>query len=276
MKFQNRTVLIVVVLLAIAAAVWYFGMRKEPAVMPLPTAQQTPTSPTEPAPMASGAVEAMPAPMAASAAAPMGAATPPLQAEGVDAALAELLGGKAELAQVQTDGFTRRLAATVDNLGRSFAPAGMWPVMPTPGRFSAIGQGAALAISPDNYQRYDAFVATVQKLDAAQAAQFVARMQPMLQSAYTNLGYPDGDFRKRLVAVIDQLLATPEVKPPVKLSLVEVKGEIPSTRPWVRYRFADPKLEALGAGQKVLIRMGPDNASKVKAKLTAIRAELVK
>ena len=38
------------------------------------------------------------------------------------------------------------------------------------------------------------------------------------------------------------------------------------------YTFADPTLEALPAGQKLLLRMGPDNAAVVKAKLKELRA----
>jgi len=36
--------------------------------------------------------------------------------------------------------------------------------------------------------------------------------------------------------------------------------------------FADPALESLPAGQKLLIRMGPDNAAAVKVKLKELRA----
>jgi hypothetical protein len=42
----------------------------------------------------------------------------------------------------------------------------------------------------------------------------------------------------------------------------------------VFYEFADAELEALPAGQKILIRIGPANAAKVKAKLREIRGEL--
>jgi hypothetical protein len=42
----------------------------------------------------------------------------------------------------------------------------------------------------------------------------------------------------------------------------------------VFYKFADPELESLSAGQKIMIRMGPQNAEKVKAKLRALRREL--
>jgi DUF3014 family protein len=38
------------------------------------------------------------------------------------------------------------------------------------------------------------------------------------------------------------------------------------------YTYADPALEARPAGQKLLIRMGPENAALIKAKLTQLRA----
>jgi hypothetical protein len=44
----------------------------------------------------------------------------------------------------------------------------------------------------------------------------------------------------------------------------------------VFYQFADPKLEDLSAGQKLLIRMGPANERNLKEKLRDFRAELVK
>ena len=38
------------------------------------------------------------------------------------------------------------------------------------------------------------------------------------------------------------------------------------------YIYADPTLEARPAGQKLLIRMGPENAAVIKAKLVELRA----
>jgi len=45
-------------------------------------------------------------------------------------------------------------------------------------------------------------------------------------------------------------------------------------KPEAYYLFADKDLESLSAGQKILIRMGPENAARVKSKLTEIRAAL--
>jgi hypothetical protein len=67
-----------------------------------------------------------------------------------------------------------------------------------------------------------------------------------------------------LIEVIDHLLATPEVRDPVRL-----------VQPRVMYEYADPQLQALSAGQKVLIRMGAANAAVVKTKLRELRTELM-
>ena len=41
------------------------------------------------------------------------------------------------------------------------------------------------------------------------------------------------------------------------------------------YVYADPELESLSAGQKILVRMGPANAAVVKDKLRQIRGEVI-
>jgi hypothetical protein len=53
-----------------------------------------------------------------------------------------------------------------------------------------------------------------------------------------------------------------------------VPAPIDLTQPKVLYEFADPSLEQRSAGQKMLIRMGPVNESRVKAKLRDIRRSL--
>ncbi|MFX9123653.1 DUF3014 domain-containing protein, partial [Acinetobacter baumannii] len=43
----------------------------------------------------------------------------------------------------------------------------------------------------------------------------------------------------------------------------------------VFYEYADPKLEALSAGEKLLLRMGPSNEAVIKAKLRELRRSIV-
>jgi hypothetical protein len=203
------------------------------------------------------------------------AAQPPLAAVDIGAALTELLGRKAVLSFFQLEDFPRRFVATVDNLGRAHSPPMLWPVNPTAGRFTVEEVNGATVIAPDNSSRYTPLVLLAETVDIRRAVDLYVRLYPLLQSTYAELGYPRGYFNDRLIAVIDQLLATPVIEGPIKLELTDVKGPIPSERPWVRYQYADPSLESLSAGQKILLRVGPVNGRRLKAKLAEIRAELL-
>ena len=76
--------------------------------------------------------------------------------------------------------------------------------------------------------------------------------------------------------MLDHLIATPLPPQPLAVTLVEVKGTVPSLRPWVRYEYADPTLEAMSAGRKMLIRTGPDNQARLQAKLKEIRQRVAR
>ncbi len=151
----------------------------------------------------------------------------------------------------------------------------MWPAHPTPQRFQTQGDGETKTISIDNGARYTPFVLFVESVDTARAASLYAKLYPLFQQAYEELGYPGRYFNDRLVAVLDHLLKTPEPAGPVQVRLTEVKGEMKgdavSETPWLRYEFADPQLESLSAGQKILIRMGPVNERRMKTKLAEFR-----
>lgn len=213
--------------------------------------------------------------MAASETLALPAPAQPVSAAGIGAALDELVGSKAVGLFLHTDDFARRLVATVDNLGREHAPAMVWPVRPTPGRFATERRASDTLISADNAARYTGFVQLVESVDPGRAADLYARMQPLLQRAYEALGFPGRRFDARLLQVIDLLLATPEPATPVALVLTEVKGPLASERPWQRYEYADPALESRPAGQKWLMRMGPVNERRLKGWLGAFRQQLL-
>ena len=198
----------------------------------------------------------------------------PLAGQALRRALADLFGGEGALSFLQIEDFPRRFVATVDNLARPHAPAQSWPVDPTPDRFAVDERGEAPVISADNAGRYTPFVLLAESVDARRAVDLYMRLYPLLQRAYEELGFPDRYFNDRLMAVIDLLLATPETEVPLNLRLTEVKGPIASLRPWVRYEFADPALQSLSSGQKILLRVGPVNERRLKDKLAEIRSEL--
>ena len=175
-------------------------------------------------------------------------------------ALASLFKGNKLPEVVQPISLIRNTVATIDNLPRSKAAPRLWPVQPMSGAMSTISAGDHLVIAADNSARYAPVIALVEAVDTKQLVAIYVRFYPLFQQAYRELGYPDGYFNDRLVAVIDHLLATPQVNAPIAL-----------VQPKVLYEYADPELEALSAGQKAMIRMGPDNASVLKAKLREIR-----
>jgi len=186
--------------------------------------------------------------------------------------LGDLLGARDMAAFLQMDGLVRRVVATVDNLGREHTPARLWPVNPTPERFAVVGSGPVQTIGLDNAARYGALVRWIESVDMERAVALYARLYPLFQQAYEELGYPGRYFNDRLVAVIDHLLQAPEPASPVAVKLTEVKGDVPSTRPWVRYEFADPQLQSLSSGQKIMVRVGLENERRLKARLKALRA----
>ena len=186
--------------------------------------------------------------------------------------LAALLGRKNLLGFLQLDGFVRRAVATVDNLPRSQASSSRWPVNPTPQRFlTRLGPDGRETIAPENSHRYQPLVQMIESVDSANAVALYRSLHPLFQSAYEELGFPNRYFNDRLVNVLDHLIATPVPIQPLAVTLVEVKGSVPSLRPWVRYEYADPALEAMSAGQKMLMRTGPDHQKRLQAKLRDIR-----
>ena len=270
-----------VLAIAVAAgAGWWFWWRPAHAPVAPPVAVAPSSGP-----------DAVAQPAAAPASAPLAAASGPqnrvdaLAAPAADLpaladsdahvarALGDLLGSQKVASFLQVDGFVRRVVATVDNLARPQAASRLWPVQPAPDRFRVEGPADAQTqtIAPANAARYGAFVAFAESVPKDGAVRLYAQLYPLFQSAYEELGYPGKYFNDRLVAVLDHLVATPEPRGPLLVQLTRVQGDVPSTRPWVRYEFADPKLEALSSGQKMLLRMGPDNARRLKAVLSDVR-----
>lgn len=266
MKHLSRWLIGGLALLGLAAIVYLwsqFRPREAPAPIAAPdlAVVEAPLPPPEPL---HHAIEAITPPPEA----PL----PPLADTGtaVSDALVDLLGRHQVLSFLDERNFARHVVATVDNLARSHSASRLWPVLPAPGRFLVSERDGASYMAEANAQRYAAFVRFVSAIDPDAAVALYVRMYPMLQEAYVDLGYPGRYFNNRLVEVIDQLLATPDLSGPVQLILPEVKGPGDAPRPWVRYQFADPTLERRPAGQKILMRMGPENARQLKAKLRQI------
>jgi hypothetical protein len=212
---------------------------------------------TPPAPPPT-AVEPAPAPVRA-------LPLPPLDESDVDVVggLTELFGEPAIAEHLVPERIVRNSVVTIDNLTREQMALDQRPVKPTTGDFITSGSEDAIVLAPENYARYEPFVALVSNIDAKTFVSFYRGLEPLYQQAYEELGNPDKSFTARLNEVIEHLLQTPTPR-----------GQIALVQPSVLYKYADERLENLSSGQKLLIRMGVDNAAVIKGKLREIQAEL--
>ena len=247
---------------AAVAAAWFLwdGTRPPPAE-PVPARQESPIADTEPAeplhPVEPLSVEPGEGELVE---------LPPLEESDRYFALEliDLFGPGLE-AMLADEALIDKSVATVDNLTRSKVAEKIRPVGRLAGSFvvARAGDNGPVYLGADNYDRYTALVDRVTEADVDAVVATYRRFYPLLQQAYAQLGYPDGYFNDRTVEVIDLLLATPEPEEPVRL-----------VQPHVLYEFEDPELEALSSGQKLLIRMGPEHAARVKAFLVEVRARI--
>lgn len=271
----KKAVIVAIALIAVAIAALLLW-RQQQSEAPQPPIAQAPVAALPATPPASAPASVPAGPLHPIEAAAIAASGPIAAPTSVEDALIELLGRKEVLSMLQIDDFPRRFAATVDNLGRASASPRLWPVNPTPGRFTTTTRGDVTTISADNARRYTPFVLLVESIDMRRAAATYLRLYPLIQQAYEDLGFPGRHFNDRLVEVIDVLLATPEIETPLKVVLPTISGPVLPDRPWVLYAFDAPELKALTAGQKILLRMGPVNERRLKAKLAEIRGLITK
>jgi hypothetical protein len=161
----------------------------------------------------------------------------------ITAALGGIIGADTLSLYLVKDQAISRVVVTIDSLTSRQVPPLINPVKPAEGKLGVEYAGEHMLLGSDNFARYDGYVA-------------------MLQALGTDalLGFYNHD---RLLQVIDNLLETPDVPGPIYL-----------TKPEAVYLFEDPALEAMTAGQKILVRMGSANAEVVKNKLTEIKLSL--
>jgi hypothetical protein len=249
---KNNLSWMIALVAVIGAAIWYFAVNNRKLEQPQQLGQ-------EPSPRTAASPPAIRYPIEPDK--PTKDSLPSLRESdsAMRDALAGLFGNKLQQFFHLHD-IVHRMVATIDNLPRDHAPLPMLPFKPVPGTLVTRSTGQSLALSSINSACYDSYVRLTEAVPTQALVAVYRRFYPLAQEQYENLGYPGKYFNDRLVEVIDHLLEAPEAPRPVLLG-----------QPGVLFEFADPKLEHLSAGQKMLLRMGPQNALKVKTKLREIR-----
>ncbi|MFM8556122.1 MAG: DUF3014 domain-containing protein, partial [Betaproteobacteria bacterium] len=198
---------------------------------------------------------------------PIDPATANLDAAASDKALAAALGalgGREQwLRLVLPSDVVQRFVLTIENLPSDSMSMQYRAVVAMPGSFVIERRDGEAAIAAQNARRYDAFVAFAAGIDARRLVSVYKRFYPLFQKSYRSIGYPEGHFNDRVVQVIDDLLSAPSPA-----------GAVFLEQPRVLYEFAESSLERRSVGQRIMIRVGPEHAAKLKAKLREIRAVL--
>jgi hypothetical protein len=248
-----------VVVLGLLGAVYYF---KYYGGVPAPPAKTEPPAAAAPAPPAAtepAIRNPVPVPADVKPLPPLNASDPDLRDS-----LAGVFGAKSISQFLVPENIVRHIVVTVDNLPRKKVATELRPVKPTPGTTVTTTQGDITTLGSANYERYAPLIKAVRNTDTGVLVSVYFRLYPLFQQSYEDLGYPGQYFNDRLVEVIDDMLRAPEVQGPIEL-----------TQPKVFYEYADPKLESLSAGQKLLLRMGPANEAVMKTKLRELRKAIV-
>jgi len=253
-----RWLLLLGVLLLILGAAWYLWTTFYKAPAPKPVADATPPAPAveskEPAvqhPIQSGPAEPLPA---------LGESD-----KVIAAGLASAIDNDAFAKMMVNQDFVRRFVITVDNLPRKTYSQRFSPMKPMAGNFGVTRSGEKMNISPQNIERYALAVRTLEAVNSEKLVDLYVRYYPLFQEAYKEQGYPNAYFNDRLVEALDVMIKTPEQP-----------GQLALSQPKILYEYADPALEGLPAGQKIMLRMGPENAARVRVKLREIRNLIAK
>ena len=115
-------------------------------------------------------------------------------------------------------------------------------------------------IDPASYKRYAPYVEVFESLETESLIQLYQEYKPAIEEIFAEIGSPSDSFDEKLEEAIDVLLDTPEVPVPVEVFTDSVM-----------YKFADRQIESLTAPQKQLLRTGPENMRRIKAKLREIK-----
>ena len=179
-------------------------------------------------------------------------------------ALASLIGKESVVKIFRVEQIIHNIVVTIDNLPNQSLPVNAMPITPVPGNLVASVADGEMSISPINTARYTPYVRLTGVVNTEKLVALYLRFYPLFQKSYEEIGYPNKYFNDRVIEVIDNLLAAPDIKEPVKL-----------LQPKIVYIYADPDLEGRSIGQRTLMRIGTENEAKVKTKLQEIRQELL-
>ena len=156
----------------------------------------------------------------------------------------------------------RNMALAIVQIGDGRTPAAPLSPLRPPVRLEIAGTTAG-KVDNANFDRWESAVRALLSISPRDAAQVYVNTKQLLDEAYRELGYPDGDFDVAVVKAIRMLNTTPEV--PGDLMLLRREGY---------FEHDNPALRSLPPVQKQLILLGPENRRRILTWLHQVAAAL--
>lgn len=245
----------ILLVLAFAAAVYYFVFMKKPAA---PASPQEPTAATAlPAGSGSKPEEGAGTPLA----------FPPVALAESDPAVREFaaaVSGNPDFAKwLLTKDLVRKFVVAVDNVANGLSPKPHVDFFSPAGGFRVAQTSKGTFLDEASYARYAPVIGVAASIDAAAAVRLYRAVKPLVEEAYRDLGYPGVDFEDTLARAMAELLGTPVVE-----------GRIRLEKKILSYAMTEEALEGLSQAQKQLLRMGPRGVRAVHGKIRELAAAL--
>ena len=180
--------------------------------------------------------------------------------EGISA----LQNGLEAIRLLANDQLARKFVVFVDNISRGEFPQTGLPYRSLTQEMPVENIDDNLFVMDDSaFKRFDQIVDTFVSIDTDAAIVLYRSLSTLFQQAYGEIGFRDVNFDDTLRSAINNVLRTDNVEGPFQL-----------VKPSVMFLYADASIENLQDVHKQLIRLGPDNTQKLKAKLRNFSSQL--
>ena len=178
--------------------------------------------------------------------------------------LQQLQNGAALMSFLVDQQIIRNIVVLVDNVSKGNLPQANLPYRKLPGEMPVSSIDENLFVMDESgFARFTTLVDAIVATDAGQAMALYRLFSPLFQQAYAEIGFRDVNFDDTLRRAIRNILDTDEIEGPFQL-----------VKPSVMYLFADASVESMADVQKQIIRLGPDNAEKLKTKMRQFMLQL--
>lgn len=159
------------------------------------------------------------------------------------------------------DDLISKAATATDLVYRDKNPISQMPFIKMRDRLMVERRADGTYLSARNYQRYEKWVKAFESVDVETAAGTYVFLKNLVVNAYDQLGMAPRGWEETYRGAVEKVMAM-EVGPDAPQ--ISQAGKI--------YIFVDNSLESLSPTHKALIRMGPVNTARIKAKLGALDA----